>query len=250
MVAGAPAQFLLGLAAAVVLLVIRPRRRANLAALIVVAGGAVLYCVVLKWQPAGARLQLPAFMVLAALIAVVAESLGSRAITLTAAVCVLGWLPSAETRDRPLWSAPRLWALSRWENYFRFYPPEAARQEACVQALLAAKVSSLQIVTRHGFPWPLMRRWQHEAGPGVKFWGTLPESAHTPPDGVLVLDFLPHPPSLHPPNAREAFVRVGSTGPYAVYMPESRVATVRSMSARQSASDPPTAAATSPSLSR
>ena len=172
-----------------------------------------------------------AFMVLAALIAVVAESLGARAIALAAGVCVLSWLPSAETSDRPLWSAPQLWATSRWENYFRFDPPEAARQEACVQALLAAKVSSLQIVTRHGFPWPLMRRWQREAGPGAKFWGTLPESAHTPPDGVLVLDFIPHPPSLHPPNAREVFLRVGATGPYAIYVPESRAATVRSIAA-------------------
>ncbi len=245
MVAGAPAAFLLGLAAALALLWRRPRRGAKLAALVVVAGGMLLYCAVLKWQPAGARLQLPAFLVLAALIAVVAEDFGPRTIVFVAAACVLGWLPAVETGNRPLWSAPQVWAASRWENYFRFDPPEAARQEACVQTLLAARVSSLQIVSRHGFPWPLMRRWRAEAGAGAKFWGPLPESAETPPDGVLVLDFIPHPPSLHPPNAREDFLRVGATGPYAVYIPASRAAMVRSISALQSASDPPVAVAMS-----
>ena len=250
MIAGAPAQFLLGIAAMLALGLVGPRTREKMAVVAMVVGATLLYCVVLKWQPAGARLHLPAFVMLAPLVAVVAEGFGSRAIWLAAGACVLGWLPSLETSDRPLWSAPRLWERSRWENYFRFDPAEAARQDACVRALLVAKVSSLQIISRHGFPWPLMRRWQTEAGAGAKFWGALPESAHTPPNGVLVLDFIPHPPSLQPPNARERFVRVGATGPYALYLPESRVAMVRSMSALQSFSEPPVAAAISSALSR
>ena len=95
-----------------------------------------------------------------------------------------------------------------------------------------------------------MARWQREAGPGAYFWGTLPESVRVPPDGVLVLDFLAHPPSLRPPNARELYVRIGATEPYALYVPESRAAMARSMAARQSSSEPPVAAATSAALSR
>lgn len=245
MIAGAPVQFLLGCAAALALLLGRFRPAGVIATWGIVAGGLVVYCVVLKWQPAGARLHLPAFVMLAPLIAVMAENLGGRAVMLVAAVCVLGWMPSAETSDRPLWSAPRLWAASRWENYFRFDPPEAARQDACVRALLAAKVSSLQIVSRHGFPWPLMHRWQTEAGAGARFWGGLPESARTPPDAVLVLDLIAHPPSLQPSNAHERYVRVGPTGPYALYLPESRAAMLRSISALQSSNEPAVAAATS-----
>jgi len=95
-----------------------------------------------------------------------------------------------------------------------------------------------------------MRRWQHEAGRDAKFWGTLPESALTPPDAVMVLDRLTHPPSLHPPNANEVFLRVDATWPYALYLPSSRAPAVRSINARQSASEPPVAATTSPALSR
>jgi hypothetical protein len=148
----------------------------------------------------------------------VAERLGSRAVAITAGACVLGWLPSIETSDRPLWTAPQVWAVSRWENYFRFHPPEAAHQEACWRALLDAKVKSLQIVSKHGFPWPLMRRWQKEAGSTARFWGTLPDSARIPPDGILVMDHVAHPATMRPPNAREEFVRVGDTGPYALFV--------------------------------
>lgn len=250
MIAGAPIQFLLGCVAALALLIGRFRPAGAGATLGIVAGGLLLYCVVLKWQPAGARLHLPAFVMVAPLIAVVIENIGARLVVLVAGACVLGWLPSAETSDRPLWSAPRLWQTSRWENYFRFNPPEAAHQDACVRALLAAKASSLQIVSRHGFPWPLMRRWQTEAGAGARFWGGLPASARTPPDAVLVLDLVAHPPSLQPPNAHERFVRVALTGPYALYLPESRAAMVRSISALQSVSEPPVAPATSAASKR
>lgn len=230
MVAGAPIQLLLGLATALVLLSRGPRTGPTGLAIVAIGGALLLYCLVLKWQPAGARLHLPAFVVLAAVIAAMAEKLGGAAVAVAAGLCVLGWLPSAETSDRPLGHGPRLWDVSRWDNYFRFDPSEAARQEACVRALLAAKISSLQIVTRHGFPWPLMRRWQREAGPGARFWGTLPESAHRPPDAVLVLEHRPHPPELHPPNTHEPFLRVAGTGPYALYVPASRTsATARAI---------------------
>lgn len=218
MVAGAPAQFLLGLAAVPLLLMRAKPRGANARAIGLLAGGALLYCIALKWQPAGARLQLPAFLVLAAVVARAAECLGSRGLAAAAVVCALGWLPSAETSDRPLWTAPRLWEWTRWENYFRFDPAEAARQEACLRALLDAHVGSLQIVTRHGFPYPLLRRFLAEGGPHARLWGALPAALTEPPDAVLVLEVQPHPATLRPPGARRDFVRVAVPAPYALYV--------------------------------
>ncbi len=218
MVAGAPMQFLLGLAAVPLLLRRAKLRGANARAIALLASGALLYCVALKWQPAGARLQLPVFLLLAAIVARAAECLGPRGLAATAAVCVLGWLPSAETSDRPHWTAPRLWEWTRWENYFRFDPAEGLRQEACLRALQNARVGSLQIVTRHGFPYPLMRRFLAEGGPKARLWGALPAALMEPPDAVLVLEDQPHPATLRPPGASRDFVRVAVPAPYALYV--------------------------------
>ncbi len=219
MVAGAPAQFLLGLAAVPLLLFRVKPRGANVRVIgILLAGGALLYCVALKWQPAGARLQLPAFLVLAAVVARVAECVGPRGLATAVAVCVLGWLPSAETSDRPLWTAPCLGEWTRWENYFRFDPTEGMRQEACLRAVLDARVSSLRVVTRHGFPYPLLSRFLSEGGPSARLWGALPAALVEPPDAVLVLEDQPHPATLRPPGASRDFVRVAVPSPYALYV--------------------------------
>ena len=119
---------------------------------------------------------------------------------------------------RPLWTAPRLCQRTRWANYFRFDPAEAARQEACLRALLEARVGLLQIVTRHGFPYPLMRRFLAEGGPHVRLWGPLPAALAEPPDAVLVLEDQIHPATLRPPGAHRDFVRVAVPAPYALYV--------------------------------
>jgi hypothetical protein len=218
MVAGAPVSFLLGLAAVPLLFVRARPRGATARAIGLLAGGALVYCVALKWQPAGARLQLPAFLVLAAVVARAVECFGPRGVATVAVACTLGWLPSAETSDRPLWTAPRLCQRTRWANYFRFDPAEAARQEACLRALLEARVGLLQIVTRHGFPYPLMRRFLAEGGPRARLWGSLPAALVEPPDAVLVLEDQIHPATLRPPGAHRDFVRVAVPAPYALYV--------------------------------
>jgi hypothetical protein len=53
--------------------------------LAIMVGGVALFCLLLKWQPWGARLHLPVFLVLAALTARVAERFGLPAMALAAA---------------------------------------------------------------------------------------------------------------------------------------------------------------------
>jgi hypothetical protein len=223
MVAGAPVHFLLGLATIGWLLVRRLRGAEMTMGLMIVAGG-VLYCLLLKWQPWGARLHLPVFMLLAAMSAVVAERMGPRAVWVVAAACFAGWIPSAQTQIRPLWTAPTIFTTSRWENYFRVQSQERAFAEAALQAIRQASVESLQIVSRHGFPYPILSRYLAENGPRAKLWGELPAAATIPPDGVLLMEPFarPLPLYLFPAGAKERYRAVGATDPYALYVPEAR----------------------------
>jgi 4-amino-4-deoxy-L-arabinose transferase-like glycosyltransferase len=222
-IAGAPAQCLLGVGVVLLWLWRGPRRGALASAMFVVASGALLFCVVLKWQAFGARLQLPLFLVMAAVSATMLERGGNRHVmTIAVIACGLAWIPSLETKDRPLFSAPTLWSTSRWENYFRNAPVERLRQEAILHTLKVAGTRSLQIVTRHGTPFPLMQRYAKENGPDAKFWGELPASLTTPPDGLLILKSDPRPLFLAPKNSTERFMALGATEPYLFYLPETK----------------------------
>jgi hypothetical protein len=223
-VVGAPAHFILGLAAAVWLLFQVSWRGAAFQALLLAAGGAVLYCVLVKWQPWGARLQLPAFIILAALLALVADRLGKAGPWVAAALVGLAWLPSLETNLRPLWTSPTILQTTRWENYFRNDPSEQSHTEIFLSAIRRAKIESLQVVTHHGYPYPLMRRYLDEGGPRARLWGSLPEAATVPPEGVLILktSWRSMPLYVRGPNTQERFRAVGPTGPYGFYLPESR----------------------------
>ncbi len=224
LVAGAPAHWLLGVATVFWLLWRGPRRGPELTALLVVGGGVTLYCLLLKWQPWGARLHLPLFLMLAALTASAAGERGLRASMVVAGGCLAGWLPSVETRIRPLWSAPTIFATSRWENYFRAEPLQRNFAEGVLQAIRQAGVESLQIVTGHGFPYPIMSRYLAENAPRAKLWGELPAAATTPPQGVLLMESFARPLPLYffPPGATERYRAVGATDPYGLYLPESR----------------------------
>ena len=223
MVAGAPVHFLLGLATLGWLLRSRLRGAELTMWFCVVAGGG-LYCLLLKWQPWGARLHLPVFLLLAAMTAATTEKFGSRAMWAVAAICFGGWLPSAETQIRPLWTAPTIFSVSRWENYFRVLPPERAFAESALHAIRQAGVESLQIVSRHGFPYPIMARYLVENGPQAKLWGELPAAAVVPPQGVLLMEPFtrPLPLYLFPTGTTERYRAVGATDPYGLYIPEAR----------------------------
>ena len=209
--AGAPAQWLLGVGAVVWLLVRGPRRGPELLALAIVAGGAVLYCLLLKWQPWGARLHLPVFLVLAALTARMAERLGPRAMAVAAGLCVVGWLPSAQTRDRPLWSAPTIFSTTRWEDYFRLDPQDQVFAETALRVIHQAGVKSLQILSKHSHPYPIMRGFLAQNGPSAMLWSELPAARVAAADGVLLMEPFgrPLPLYLQPAGAKERYRAAG-----------------------------------------
>ena len=222
--AGAPMQFLLA-AGAVTSLLLRSRQRPEALQLFsMAAGGALLCCVLLKWQPWGARLHLPIFVLLAPLIACFAAELGAVVSAVVAIACVVGWWPSAEPDIRPWHTEPTIFATSRWRNYFRTHQFDQWSTEACLRAISIARVQSLQVVTKHGFPYPLMQRFLKEDAPHAELWGPLPEASAHPPDGVVLMEPLEHwlPLYVRLPNASERFRAIGATDPIGLYVPESR----------------------------
>lgn len=222
--AGAPAQFVLG-GGVIAWVLLRGRRRPETWRLLAMAaGGALLCCVLLKWQPWGARLHLPIFVLLAPLIAVAAEEMGAWAAGFAGLVCVAGWLPSAESDARPWWTPPTIFSTSRWSNYFRTHPFDQGSTEAFARTAAAAGVGSVEIVTKHGFPYPLMQRFLAVGAPRASLWGALPAAATTPPDGVVLLEPFERslPLYLQVPGATARYRAIGATDPIGLYVPEPR----------------------------
>jgi hypothetical protein len=88
------------------------------------AGSGLLFCMLLKWQPWGTRLELPLF-VLAAPLTALALPLGNRrwAVTTLAAImllCSIPWLFSNQTR--PLWGEQSILGADRESLYFAKRP--------------------------------------------------------------------------------------------------------------------------------
>jgi len=221
-IAGAPAQLLLGLGALLLwaVAVRRPWPGPSAGLVLFVIVGAMLCCLLLKWQPTGARLHLPAFLVLAALIAWAAERFGNAGVGAATFLCLLAWLPASETQLRPWRTAPTIFATSRWENYFRFHPRERLAVETSLAALESVRPATLQIVSRHGFPHPLMARFRVKV-PGAQFWGTLPHATLTPPAAVLVIEpsDRPLPGEFTPPGAAGPYRSHGGLAPHTLYLP-------------------------------
>ena len=218
-IAGAPAHFLLGIGVLLLILLRRAWRGPPGRVLLLVVGGTLLGALVLKWQPTGARLQLPVFLVLAALIAWAAERLGRAAMVAVAGGCVLAWLPSSETQLRPWHTAPTLFATSRWENYFRFHPRLRLDFEQSLGALAKVRPASLQIVSRHGFPYPLLQRLREEL-PETRLWGTLPEALAQPPSAILVVEPEANfPAEYRPPGSAVSYRAVGGLTAQRLYLP-------------------------------
>lgn len=188
------------------------------------AVGALLVCGLLKWQPWGARLHLPVFLLTATLIAVTAESIGTVASALAGVVCVVGWWPSAEPDTRPWRTPPTIWGATRWENYFRTHPSDQSAAEALARAAAVAGVRSLEFVTKHGFPYPVMTRFLAEGAPRARLWGELPSAATDAPDGIVVMEPFERSLPLHlrVPGAAERYRAIGATDPIGLYVPLSR----------------------------
>lgn len=218
-IAGAPAHFLLGLGALAWWLGRRSWRHTTALPVAFVVVGALCCCLALKWQPTGARLHLPIFLVLAPITAWAAEGLGRCASVFVAAGCLAGCVPASETQLRPWRTAPTIFSTSRWENYFRFHPRERLAAEMTLVALEAARPASVQVVSRHGFPAPVLARYLAELD--GRLWGELPSANHEVPGAVLVVDpsGRPFPPEYSAPGSKDPFRAVGGLAPYELYLP-------------------------------
>ncbi|MDB6092720.1 MAG: hypothetical protein JWM32_282 [Verrucomicrobia bacterium] len=222
--AGSFVQCLLGVATLISLLVLRKWRGAPMQLLAIIVGSLLLYCLLLKWQPWGARLQLPAFLCGTALVAWMAETFGAAVCWAAAALALVGWLPSAECDIRPLWSGESIFAKTRWENYFRTHPDDQARTEACLRTLAGAKVNSVKVISKNGVPYPLMRRFLDDAGGRAEFWVADRPSGLVPPEAIVVIDRFGAwlPLYLHPNGTNERYRASGVTDPFGVYLPEAK----------------------------
>jgi hypothetical protein len=200
-------------------------------AVLIVVAGTVLCCAALKWQPAGARLQLPVFLVCAALIAWAAETLGPTGMIIAMLACFVAWLPASETQLRPWRTAPTVFATSRWENYFRFNPRSRLYAENAIAALQKTTPKTVHVISRHGFPYPLINRIV-TAVPGAALWGAPLSATVVPPEAVLVIEpsEKPFPPDFKPAGTAGPYRAIGGVEPYALYLPVS--ATASSLPAR------------------
>ncbi len=222
--AGAPVHAVLGAVALLGALGLGGRGRQPLVLAGLVVGGLVLTCVLLKWQPWGARLHLPVFVLLAALSAALAERAGIWLGAVGGVLAVAALLPSLEPDIRPLWSSPSIFAESRWENFFRTHPGDRAGAETALAALAVARVETLAVVVSHGFPYPLLRRYLDAEGGKNRLWMNRPAVSVTAPQGVVVVDRMGYaqPLYLTVGGVAERYRAVGSTDPFRIYLPEAR----------------------------
>ena len=222
--AGAPLQAVLGCVALVGGLWRGRRGEARPALCWLALGGMVLTCVLLKWQPWGARLHLPIFIMLAALAAEQVERAGTWVGAAGGLLALAALGPSLQPDIRPLWSSPSIFASSRWDNLFRTHPEDRAGAEAGLAALELARVETLAVVVKHGFPYALMRRYVDANGGRNQLWVTRPGAPAVAPQGVVVVDRMgfAQPLYLQVKGCAGRFRAAGATDPFRVFLPEAR----------------------------
>jgi len=135
--AGNPLHLLL-IVAAVGLIALRPtlRRSPGLVRYgLALAGGALLFCLVLKWQPWHSRLQLPLFVLAAPLVALALQGSGAVILGSTLLLGIQAAPPLLHNRLAPLAGRHTVFNTPRINQYFQsFSRRPTARQQAYVAA--------------------------------------------------------------------------------------------------------------------
>ena len=184
----------------------------------------VLYCGLLKWQPWGARLHLPGFVVGVVLVAGIASAMHFRPqwlMGLAAAGAGLVWLPSWEETTRPLLTSPTLFEQDRELNMVRHWTHMKPRNESIVQLLREANARSVMLVSVHDMAYPLMLRMRREL-PGVHFYGAPVSDGQVPPDAIVALELF-QPVNLYHQFGDTLFRLVGDHYGDGVFLPSDRV---------------------------
>jgi hypothetical protein len=143
--AGNPLHLLLVAAAAARIALWRPARRSPGPAWygVALAAGALLFCLVLKWQPWHSRLQLPLFVLAAPLVSVALEGAYGLILTATVLLTLQAARPLLRNRLAPLVGRHTVFNTPRLNQYFHLQPP-AERPPAGLRAVRSWARSALQ----------------------------------------------------------------------------------------------------------
>lgn len=182
--------------------------------------GALALAGAAKWQPWGARLQLPLFILALPVFGALAVGPGGRmgAAGWLAGAAALGALvPSLNIYQRPLWGRPNIFADPREEIQYRFWPSIREPQRAVGDELLDPRIRCVRFAMEQmNWAYPVMRRLLDERTEPPVYWG----SRHSPdPDAVVAYpgdDTLPV--AWAQPGTSEPYWAVGDTAPYLVYV--------------------------------
>jgi hypothetical protein len=187
----------------------------------------LLFCAVLKWQPWGARLELPMFILGTVVIAGAADAMGMRkryfTLLLLGGLGAVSWWPGREDDVRPLWTEPSIFALSREVNRYRYQPHLRQRDEAFVDLIKAAGVQNVAIVSIHDIPYSLMRKLR-ERIPEIRFDGAPVRDQPKPAEAYVSLGLLKPLPLYYPVTKTATYRLVGSGAGDGIYLPPAKVA--------------------------
>ena len=188
--------------------------------------GAVAFAAAAKWQPWGARLQLPLFALAIPLLGLLAAGPGDRVGAtgwLAAGAALVALLPALNIYQRPLWGDPNIFGSPREEIEYRFWPSIREPQRAVGDELLDPRIRSVRFAMEQmNWAYPVMRRLLDERTVPPVFWGRPSSPA---PDAVVVYpgdDTLPV--GWAQPGTSEHYWAVGDTAPYLVYVRASLIA--------------------------
>ncbi|MFA6204501.1 MAG: hypothetical protein WC710_15085 [Gallionella sp.] len=187
---------------------------------------ALAYCVVIKWQPWGARLQQPVFVIGVVLATAVIGLLPSRwgrwLVWLVAILGLVAWWPGREAAARPLWSEPSIFTTDRETMTYRYLGFLQNRDTALVDVMREAGLRDVMIVSVHDVTYTLMRKMQ-KALPRVHFYGAPSSDGSRKPGAIVSLDLLRPLPLYHMMDDGSRYRLVGDTMGDGIYLPEKQV---------------------------
>jgi hypothetical protein len=223
--AGSPLLFLLGLAALGTLVrgwrVAEPALRWYLVASL---GSLLLFAALVRWQPFGARLQLPGVVLAVPLVAVTAHRWGDRWVRLILLLAaVIAVPPLIANLTRPLLGGASVLSTPRPAQYFARRPEELEHYRGLIDRLRAERC--LRVAVKAGYDsweyplWALGR----SGGPGIRFEQVLVENATgrlaAAPAGHCALVAIDQAADWEPNGPFRAWRAAGRAGRLGLWLP-------------------------------